>query len=248
MDYIKRASQWIIQEKYHGKYTKAAAKDIARLQRGEPVDYIIGFVEFLGCKINLDGKVLIPRPETEHWTHEVIDRLQLEHRPLRILDMFSGSGCIGIALLAHLANATVDFTDISKDALKQIAVNCKANRIPKKRYAIFKSDVFSNVTGYYDGIVANPPYIPKKRIGKVQSSVLQFEPYEALFGGDDGLVYIKALLDGALDHLQPGGVLFMEFDTHQKPAIEKIVKKIPFKKVEFFTDQYKKARYLLAQR
>ena len=145
---FKREIGWLLQERYQGRLTKAAKKDIARLKAGEPVDYLIGFVEFAGCKIDLSSKPLIPRPETEHWILLAIEEIKKYRSSpkrdlsIRCLDMFSGSGCIGIAVLKHIFQAHVDFAENEKKFLQQIQLNLKKNRISRKRFRVFQSNIF----------------------------------------------------------------------------------------------------------
>src|SRR3989339_1796772 len=115
---LQREISWLLKEKYNGQLTNKAKKDIARLKNGQPLDYVIGFTDFLGCKIDLSKKPLIPRPETEFWVGQVIKEINKFYpstssgQNLRILDMFSGSGCIGLAVLKNIKNSEVDFADI----------------------------------------------------------------------------------------------------------------------------------------
>jgi len=224
---------WLLKEKYDNKPNKNFEKDVERLKAGEPVDYVIGFTEFLGCKIDLSKKPLIPRTETEFWVGEALKNVTAG----KFLDIFSGSGCIGIAILHHVKNARVIFAD-------------KHQYFDSPNF--IKSDVFSNIRGRYDYIFANPPYIPKTRKNKIQKSVLKFEPKMALFGGGDGLFYIKKFLKDANKYLNDGGVIFMEFDGStsspqalpQKKEIEKLIKKYKYKNYEFFKDQFGRWRYV----
>ena len=245
---FKREIGWLLQEKYQGRLTKAAKKDIARLKAGEPVDYLIGFVEFAGCKIDLSSKPLIPRPETEYWTQKAIQDIRTSLKrnvSIRCLDVFSGSGCIGIAVLKHIPQARVDFAENEKKFLQQIQLNLKKNRISKKRFKVFQSNIFSDVLGKYDYIFANPPYVAESKKHSVQASVLKHEPHEALFAGKDGLRYIKRFLKEAKKHLLPGGKIYMEFDSPQKREIDKLLKKFVYLHWQFYKDQYGKWRFVV---
>src|SRR3990167_10188004 len=205
------------------------------MNKDEPIEYVRGFTEFLGCKIDLSKKPLIPRPETEFWVEQAIKEIK-NRKPfgapqgkiLHILDIFAGSGCIGIAVLKHIKNYRVDFADTDKNNLKQIKINLKLNTIDKKRCKIIQSNIFKDIKNKYDYIFANPPYIPDYRKNPsarlrailrniIQKSVLDFEPRKALFGGADGLFYIRKFL--------------------------KTAKNYGYKTCEFHKDQYDKWRW-----
>jgi release factor glutamine methyltransferase len=244
---LSKETSWIIRDKYAGKITSEFKKDIVRLKNGEPVDYIIGWKPFLGCKIDLSLKPLIPRPETEYWVEKAI--LEIGKKELRILDIFSGSGCIGVAILKHCPNVKVDFAEIDKKIIKQTKINLKINGIKEERYTIIKSNIFSKIKRKYDFILANPPYIP---IGSklLNKKVKKTEPKRALFAGKDGLYFIKKILKESKKHLtknlptQAGGQIWMEFDFPQKSEIEKLIKKSGYGSFVFFKDQYKKWRFV----
>jgi len=281
---ISKQINWLLKEKYDGKMTARAKKDIERLKAGEPLDYVIGFTEFLGCKIDLSKKPLIPRVETEFWVEKSINNILTFSRmseynkknSIRILDMFSGSGCIGIAIMRHIENAQVVFADSQKNCIEQIKINLKINGLShrlirtnkpmiQKRYSVIKSDVFDGLnrkskivnleSTQFDYIFANPPYIPDYRSNssarlrailrnRVQKSVLKYEPKEALFGGKDGMDYIRKFLSEAKNFLKPGGKIYMEFDSPQKKKIEKLLKELGYESLQFHKDQYGKWRHV----
>ncbi len=238
---------WLLKEKYLGKPNAQFKKDVARLQKGEPLAYVIGFVEFLGCKIDLSKRPLIPRPETEFWLEKTVKALPITGYPLRVLDIFAGSGCIGVALLKHYENIWCDFVDVQKNCLEQIKINCNLNGIDKTRYNIIQSDMFENIKNKYDFIFANPPYIPSDMKKTLNKSVVDFEPHGALFGGKDGLKFVDAFLAAAKNAFVPGGSIYMEFDSPQKKHIEKLVKKFGYKTCQFHQDQYRKWRWVVIQ-
>jgi release factor glutamine methyltransferase len=219
------------------------------------------FIRFLNCEIDSSKKVFEPRIETEFWVEKSINEiknLKLEIKNLLILDIFAGSGCIGIAILKNIKNSRVDFTDISKESIEQIKINLRLNEIPKDRYRIYKTNLFENlerkkpapyrneVSGAgYDIIFANPPYVALNRISEVQKEVLQKEPREALFAGRDGMFWIKKFFKEVKKHLHKNGVVYLEFDPLQKEVIQKILEKEGFN-FSFRKDQFRKYRWLKA--
>lgn len=231
-------------------------KEIKRLNAVEPLEYARGFTEFGvppgSCKIDLSKKPLIPRSETEFWVKKAISQIK-NKKNLRVLDIFAGSGCIGLAVLKNIKGCEVIFADSEKNAISQIKINLKLNRLirtnkaftEKNRCVVVRSDVFSNIKGKYDIIFANPPYVAIKNKSMIQKSVLDFEPHQALFAGQDGLFYINKFLNQAKNYLKPNGIIFMEFSPEQKKEIEKILKKLTYKKREFYKDQYNKYRWVV---
>lgn len=247
---LKKEIGWLLEERYKGKLTKAARKDIVKLKEGEPVDYLIGFVDFAGCNIDLSFKPLIPRPETEFWTQKAIEDIQSSPKrkiDIQCLDMFAGSGCIGIAVLKKIAKAYVDFAEKEKSFIRQIFLNLKKNKLSKQRFSVICSDVFVEIEGTYDYIFANPPYIAQKREKNVQSSVLTYEPKDALFAGKDGLKYIKSFLKGAKDYLAKNGKIYLEFDSPQRKEVNGLLKEYNYSSWQFHKDQYNKWRFVIVQ-
>lgn len=256
----------------------------------EPLEYATGFTEFLGNRIDLSKRPLIPRPETEFWVEKAIEdikKVRSKNVPkklrsyqnwhnykLRILDIFAGSGCIGLAVLRHCPNTVCDFADIDKKAIEQIKINCKINgfrdnfimrhfmnKICQKnydrnflgRFEIIQSNVFSNINpstslrARYDYILANPPYVAIARKNEIQKSVWKYEPRRALLGGKDGLFYIRKFLKQAKSHLSKNGRIYMEFDPSQKKAVEKLIKKFDYSGYKFYKDQYGKLRWVMVK-
>ncbi len=243
-NYLKE-KEWLLREKHNGQETPEFLEDMKRLESGEPIDYLIGFFDFLGCRIDLSYRPLIPRAETEWWVEQAIPNGGHQMFKGSILDVFAGSGCIGIALLKHLPHATVDFGEKESGFAAQIEKNITLNSVDPKRARVFTSDVFANIPPKkYDFIFANPPYISRAKIEAVQKSVLEHEPSSALFAEDDGLFYIKKLLAEAPRLLAPHGKLFIEFDSWQKEEIEKLITTSPFH-AEFWRDQFDRWRVVV---
>jgi HemK-like putative methylase len=208
-------------------------------------------IKFLNCKIDLSKKVFEPRIETEFWVGKAIGdsrKSKIDSRKLKILDIFAGTGCIGIAVLRTCPELCrrVDFADISKEAVEQIKINLKLNKISPKRYEIYKSNIFEKLKGRkYNIIFANPPYVALDRISEVQREVLEKDPKKSLFGGRDGMFWIEKFLKKVKNYLKKGGIFYMEFDPLQKEKIKKILEKENFK-FNFYKDQFQKFRWLKA--
>lgn len=210
-----------------------------------PEEYEKGYAMFLGCRIDLSRRPLIPRPEPEFWTARAIADLEKIRGTIKVLDIFSGSGCIGVAAAKKISNADVDFSDIDSSAIEQIKINLEINGIEKKRANIFRSDIFNNIPpgNRYDAILANPPYIDPARIGEVQKSVLDYEPHNALFSANGGLEIIERFLKQAKIFLKPQGFIYLEFDKSQANSIKKMIRAAGYSSFEFFDDQFGELRF-----
>lgn len=226
-------------------------KDAKKLHGDYPEAYKTGFVVFLGCKIDLSCKTLIPRPETEFWAQAAINYvLQKKIKEPKILDLCCGSGCLGVAALKKIKNSCVRFVDIDIKAIKQTKINLQINKIDKKRAKVAKSDLFEKLPkdAEYDAIFVNAPYCDKKRIGEFGEGVLKYEPGIALWGGGKkGLGIIKKIIKQAKRFLADGGALFLEFDPSQELEIKDSLKNAAYKKTELRRDQYGKTRYAVAE-
>ena len=242
-----KEEQWLLNEKYNGIKNRDFQKDLKKLKSGIPLAYLIGNVEFLNCTIDLSYKPLIPRSETEFWVDDFIKKNKKARPYLAVLDIFAGSGCIGLAVLKNLKNTKVDFAEKNPQYIKQIKKNLKINSATSRGCCkIYESDVFENIPEKkYDAILANPPYIAKKEKKNVQKSVLENEDHKALFTKDNGLHFIKKLILEAPKYLKQSGELWIEFDPWQTPLIKKFLKETNIQNYKFWIDQYKKNRVVI---
>jgi release factor glutamine methyltransferase len=242
MDVIDREKKWLLEEKYAGFPSEDYHRDVSRLHRDVPLAYIIGYVHFLNCHIDVSQRPFIPRVETEFWVEKVIGALKDTHpsqKSTRILDLCAGSGCIGIAFLKHLSNALVDFGEMNISFIKQIVMNGEKNHIDARRMRTIHTDLFSNINDRYDVIVTNPPYLSRTRQSFTQKSVLEFEPHDALFSRDNGFAHIKNIIVTAPLHLHDRGKLYVEIDPWQKTIIEDLFQESnEYSKIMFLKDQY----------
>ncbi len=244
-----REYAWLLDEKFKGIQSEDFFEDLKRLEKGEPIDYVIGFSQFLGCHIDLSLRPLIPRTETEYWVEKAIEKIKSEFKlapEIRCLDVFSGSGCIGISTLVHIPNVKLDFADIDERAMQQIGLNLGKNNIDPYRCGVFLSDIFQGIpVGMrYDVILANPPYIPYKNKEVMDLSVINYEPHNALFSQENGLEIIRKTLEQISGMLNVGGFLFLEFDDNQYEEILKILSELQGIEFNFYKDQFDKWRWL----
>jgi len=185
----------------------------ARRAAGEPIQYIIGHVDFYGLNINVGRGVLIPRPETELLVEETIKQIKkrftLHRSRFTVLDLCTGSGCIALCIAKHLPDADVFGTDISEEALRYALYNADLNGI--ENVTFLRGDLYEPVKGMrFDAIVANPPYIRRMDIKNLQPEINLWEPVEALDGGEDGLQFYREILHRSAEHLKDGGLIIME--------------------------------------
>lgn len=237
---MNQEAQWLLNDKYGGKllpeFEADFNNDLLRLQNGEPLAYIIGWVPFLGAKIYLDSLPLIPRAETEYWVASAIDQInkqikeyakKYDKENVKVLDLCAGSGCIGVAVLKEIGGAQVDFVEIDtahhKTIQKNIIENITENNIDASRAKIFGGNLFENIHTTYDFILTNPPYINPEYMNDVQGSVLKNEPHLALFGGNDGMQIVREILQKAPRFLSQNGVLYIEHEPHQATEIQTIL-------------------------
>lgn len=238
----------LLAEKYHIANAVFAARDIERVLKGEPLDYVIGWTPFLGCHVDLSMRPFIPRPETEYWVGEAIQSLKSRFgkKPFRCLDMFSGSGAVGIAVLKHVSAGHTAFAEKNPRFIEQIKINLRENNISKNRFRVARSNLFDGVTGKFDVILANPPYAGDKT--KIHPAVKKYESREAWDGGEDGLFLIGKFLKSARNFISPGGEIWMEFGAEQAPAIALLLRRFGYSDFSFYRDQYRRVRYVVIRK
>jgi release factor glutamine methyltransferase len=196
------------------------SKMLTDFKNGKPAAYILGYKYFYGLKFAVDKNVLIPRPESEWLVDQALDFITKSKRPLKVLDLGTGSGCLAIATAksAYFYGVKVSASDISNQALVLAKQNAKANRVNIK---FVKSDLFNNIPGRFDIILANLPYVPAKDYKRLYKN-LKHEPKNALVDKNGDFYLFKKFLDELPKHLSKDGVAILEFDPKTKIFIESL--------------------------
>lgn len=220
-------------------------KVLERIRTGNPVQYIIGFADFMGEKFIVNKNVLIPRDETEILVTKAIE-IALRTNSKKILDIGTGSGCIACSI-AKAINGNILGVDISKEALEVANQNAK-KLILDKRVSFKESDLFSNLNGEkFDIIVSNPPYIPPQEKAHIQKEVLK-EPDLALYTKDDkGLEFYEKIIQNAPKHLNPKGYILFELGIGQSEYVKNLLLKNGFKNIQIEKDLANIDRVIFAQ-
>ncbi len=215
--------------------TKIFETAVERIRNGEPVQYVVGFCEFMSLKFRVNSSTLIPRADTETLVETVIDFCK--HREnVRILEIGCGSGCVSVSLAHYLKNAKVFAIDISKQALKTAEENAKELNVAD-RISFFEHDImsgFPEIEGGVDVVVSNPPYIPSRDIDELERKVKAFEPRTALDGGTDGLDFYRKISECA--KLNAGGLVAFEVGYDQAVAVKEIMHSCGYKDVCWVKD------------
>ena len=211
----------------------------------KPLAYILGWVPFLSLKLLVAPPTLIPRPETEMWVDELISMIKNNtKKPLTILDIGTGSGCIALSLAQAFPTAQIYAVDIASSAIELAQKNAIENKV--KNIAFLESNLFENLPENlkFDLIVSNPPYI--NPLAKLDSSVLAWEDHKALFANNKGLQIIEQIAEKAHNYLKKNDDLsyqfVMEIDSLQGNIIKNILKKHAFNKIEIKKDQFERHR------
>jgi release factor glutamine methyltransferase len=220
---------------------------VQRREGREPVAYILGEREFWGLSFLVSPAVLIPRPETEAIVEKALTLMDDAGRAWQLADVGTGSGCLAVALARERVNANVIATDISEAALGVAAANAMRHGVDS-RIRLIRTSLLDDVTGPFDLIVANPPYVPGSSRDGLQPDVRDHEPATAVFGhGADGLDEVRHLLTQTPEKLTPGGWLLMEFGFGQGDAVRAAVNAVPeLRLVEVLQDLQGLERTLVA--
>jgi len=220
---------------------------ISRLQQHEPLQYVLGCAHFYGLELEVTPAVLIPRPETEELVDYIV-RENAARQNLQILDICTGSGCIPIALSAHLNTENVAALDISAPALEVARRNAAKyhQHINWLQKDILKDDLpFAEES--LDMVVSNPPYVLEQEKKLMRPNVLAFEPHLALFVPDtDPLLFYRRIAEVSQPLLKPTGYLYVEINENQGNAIKKLLQNAGFKSVQILTDLFGKERFIKA--
>ena len=217
-----------------------------RLERQEPVQYILGQADFYGRTFVVNEHVLIPRPETAELCQWI-----LATDATNILDIGTGSGCIAITLAAEMPEAEVTAWDISEEALKVAKENAKRTNVHVKFEQVDILHLPSSIlhlTSAFDLIVSNPPYICNKERETMEANVLEHEPHTALFvPNDDPLLFYRAIAQYGQTALKEGGWLYFEINPLYAEDLRAILSKMSYYDIEIKEDQYGKQRMIRAK-
>lgn len=195
-----------------------------------PLQYITGEQEFMGLNFVVNSNVLIPRQDTEVLVEEALKQI----RPgMEVLDLCTGSGCIIISIMKNVPQITATASDISKQALIVAKENAKLNEVSIQFEC---SNLFDNLKGTFDVIVSNPPYIRTEEIAKLMPEVRDFEPYDALDGKEDGLMFYRQIIEQAKQYLKSDGYLMFEIGYDQGGAVSTLMKQAGYEDVRVVKD------------
>jgi release factor glutamine methyltransferase len=239
-----------LQKTVEGEKAEQFWDALVRLERNEPVQYIIGYTYFLDLKIKVRPGILIPRPETAELVSMILQDIQhRQYENLSILDIGTGSGCIPIAIKKKFPCMDVSTLDISADNLSNAAVNAQMNDCTLNFIAddILHHENWSRYPGY-EIIVSNPPYVTQSEAALMHPNVLEFEPHMALFVSDaDPLKFYQAIGEFAFSHLIRPGKLYLEINERFGGEICKLLGSTGFDRSEVFKDIHGKDRFIRAE-
>jgi len=238
-DLVLRGEESVAEDKI------AKVKDgIRRRLAHEPVHRILGAREFYGLNLKMSRDTLEPRPDTEILVDTILKHIPDKKEPLTFMDLGTGTGAICLALLSQLPNAEAHATDISADAVATAQSNAVALGLSDSFYA-YVSDWFASVTGQFDFIVSNPPYIASSVVVGLDESVRGYDPLIALDGGHDGLHAYREIATHVGQHLKSGGFVAVEIGFDQHDSVKQLFELAGFRLVDAAKDLGGQDRVLL---
>ena len=234
-------------KEFSEKHRSVLAEMIRRLQKNEPIQYIIGIESFCGLTFEVDPNVLIPRPETQELVSWIVEDCRADEA-IRILDIGTGSGCIPVSLAKQLPMAEVESWDISEGALEVASRNCERNGV---KVLLRQKDVLnaSPEGVFYDVIVSNPPYIADREKVDMEANVLDWEPSLALFvPDDDPLLFYRKIAQLGCEMLKEGGSLYFEINRAYGQETSLMLNKLGYNQIELKKDSWGNDRMIKAKR
>lgn len=220
---------------------------VIRIESGEPLQYVVGHVDFWGLKIKCDPRALIPRPETELLVEEVLSSKIWRNKPATVVEVGTGTGCIVITLASQRPDADFKAIDLSVDALNLARENARAHGLEDKILWLNKSLLDGCAPESCDAVVANLPYISTRDWANLSSSVREYEPQSALDSGPSGMELIHELATQARYVLVPGGRLFLEFGYDQGEAVFRCLENLGYLDIQIKRDLAGHDRIALAE-
>lgn len=217
-------------------------RQVAQLKRGMPIEYITRRVQFRDHALAVHRGVFIPRPETEQLVEHI--RQSVRRAPARILEIGTGCGPIAISLACLYPDARLAATDISARALANARENIARHGLTS-RIDLVRCDKYGGITGTFDLIVANPPYIPRGRLASLPRSVRDFEPRAALDGGERGVEFVEQLIDQGRSYLAAGGIMAFEIDEDATCLLRTFLEADHFRPYAIRRDLSGRDRFLL---
>jgi release factor glutamine methyltransferase len=223
------------------KKQKLFQNALTRLEKNEPVQYVLGKAAFMNLEFNVNSNVLIPRPETEELVRLML-KDELDGK--EILDIGTGSGCIAISLAKNLPNAKVSALDISKDAIELSKMNAKENDV---NLEFINTDILDYKSDKkYDIIVSNPPYVKESEKALMKRNVVEYEPKQALYVSDNNpLLYYKAILNFSKKYLNKNGKIYFEINEKYEDEIKDLANHFGYLNVYCKLDIFGKYRFCI---
>lgn len=236
-DFIKNPRE-ITSEEY-----KEIMDIVARRNMGEPLQYILGETEFMGLTFKVNEDVLIPRQDTETLVETVVKKIK--DKNVKVLDIGTGSGCVGISIAKLCPNAEVTLLDYSDAVLEVAEENAKLNGV---NVNFVRCDILEEIPeGKFDVIVSNPPYIETDTIFSLDNIVSRYEPTEALDGGFDGLIFYQRIAELASEIMEDNSFIAFEIGYNQGEAVTEILDEAEFSSIKVIDDPCDNERVVTAK-